>query len=104
MKLKDWLRLVRKEPETKETYVDGSELHAEPEGPYRARLQQATHHTTPEGIDVLEREIVKGQLQLLFRTRCPCGHEWDSHEFHRVTLCPKCGRPVLVEVPQLPGE
>jgi len=104
MKLKDWLRHARGKPETPETYVDGSALQADPEGPYRARLEKAIHHSTPEGIDVLEREVIKGQLQLLFRTRCPCGHEWDAPEFHRVTLCPNCERPVLVDAPRLPAE
>jgi hypothetical protein len=104
MKLKDWLRDVRGKPQPEEVYVDGAALSAEPEGPYRARMEEATHRSTPEGIDVGEREVVTGQLQLLLRIRCPCGHEWDTLEFHRMTLCPQCDRAVLVDVPELPAE
>jgi hypothetical protein len=100
MKLKDWIRDVRGKGEPEETYVDSAAAPSEPEGPYRARVAESTHHASaPEGIDVNEREVVTGRLELVYRIHCPCGHGWDSVEFQRMTLCPKCGRPVLVELP-----
>jgi len=102
MKLKDWIRDVRGGQQAEETYVDASDTPAEPEGPYRARLAESKHEPVAEGIDVGEREVVKGALQVVYRTRCPCGHQWDSTDFHRMSLCPKCSRAVLVEAPTLP--
>jgi hypothetical protein len=104
MKLKDLLRDVRGKQPPEEAYVDGADVPAEPEGPYRARMAEATHQPAPEGIDVKEREVVTGALQLLYRTRCPCGHQWDALDFQRISLCPQCGRAVLVEPPRLPSE
>jgi hypothetical protein len=104
MKLKDLLRDVRGKKPTDEVYVDGAQLPAEPEGPYRARMAEAKHHPAPRGIDVSEPEVVTGQLQLLYRIHCPCGHQWDTTDFQRVSLCGKCDRAVLVELPQLPVE
>jgi hypothetical protein len=104
MKVKDWLRLVRGKHEQDETYVDGSELSADPEGPYRARLGgTARHHAGSEGIDVGEREVVRGELQLVYRVHCPCTHHWDETQFQRLSLCPKCGRAVVVDPPQPPA-
>jgi hypothetical protein len=103
MKLKDWLRDPRGKSPPDEVYVDAAEVPAEPEGPYRARLEAATHTATPEGIAVSEREVVNGQLQLIYRTRCTCGHQWDALQFQRMSLCPQCGRAVLVAVPELPA-
>ena len=103
MKLKDWLRDPRGNSPPDEVYVDAAEVPAEPEGPYRARLEVAAHTATPEGIAVSEREVVHGQLQLIYRTRCTCGHQWDALQFQRMSLCPQCGRAVLVAVPELPA-
>jgi hypothetical protein len=101
MKLKDWLHDVRGKQTPDETYVDAAALPAEPEGPYRARLAAATAHpAAPDGIDVSEREVVRGQLQLVYRIRCTCRHEWDALQFQRMSICPQCGRAVLVEPPQ----
>ena len=104
MKLKDWIRDARGNRPPEETYVDAADAPTAPEGPYRARMAMAdtTHHSTPDGIDVNEREVVTGRLELLYRIHCPCGHRWDATEFHRMTLCPKCERAVLVEAPTLP--
>jgi len=103
MKLKDLLRGVAGKQPADETYFDSASVPAEPEGPYRARLEQATHHAAaPAGIDVAEREVVTGVLQVLYRTSCPCGHQWDSEQFQRIGICAKCGRAVLVETPTLP--
>jgi hypothetical protein len=102
MKIKDWIRDVRGKQPPEETYVDSAEAPVEPEGPYRARMTRSGHERAVEGIDVSERETVKGELQLLYRTRCPCGHQWESTEMQRLTICSKCGRAVLVELPKLP--
>ena len=100
MKIKHWIRDVRGKRTPEETYVDAAEIPAEPDGPYRARMATAKHEPVVQGIDVTERETVKGELQVLYRTHCPCGHHWDSPEFQRLGLCPKCGRAVLLEPPR----
>ena len=103
MKLKDLLRGVAGKQSDHETYFDSASVPAEPEGPYRARMEHAAHHSAaPAGIDVAEREVVTGVLQVLYRTHCPCGHQWDSEQFQRIVICSKCGRAVLVEKPTLP--
>lgn len=102
MTLKSWIRDVRGQRPTEEAYVDFAAVPPEPEGPYRARMAVATHERTQAGIDVSEREVVSGELQVLYRTRCPCGHQWDGLDFQRVSLCAKCGRAVLVDAAKLP--
>jgi hypothetical protein len=104
MKLKDWLRSARDKRRPEEVYVDFAEAPLESQGPYRARLTTATHQAVPEGIDVSEREVVLGELQLLFRIRCPCGHQWETLQFQRMSICPRCGCPVLVDAPKLPTD
>lgn len=104
MKLKDWLRNARGKRLPEEVYVHLADAPAEPEGPYRARLAAATHQPVPDGIDVSEKEVVLGELQTLFRIRCPCGHQWETLQFHRMSICANCGCPVLVDVPKLPSE
>ena len=102
MKIKDWIRDVRgKQPPERLTLIR-REAPVEPEGPYRARLTKSGHERAVEGIDVTERETVKGEVQVIYRTSCPCGHHWESVELQRFTLCPKCGRAVLAELPKLP--
>jgi DNA-directed RNA polymerase subunit RPC12/RpoP len=100
MKLKDWLRDPRGKQPPDEVYVDAAAVPAEPEGPYRARMAAATHTAASGGIDVSEREVVTGQLQLIYRIRCTCGHQWDALQFQRMSICPQCGRAVLVEAPK----
>jgi hypothetical protein len=103
MKLKDWLRQLRgKEPPEQDTYVDGADLPSEPEGPYRARVEEARHRAAPQGFDVGEREVVAGRLQGLHVVHCPCGHHWDEPDVQRMRICPGCGRAVLVEPPSPP--
>ena len=104
MKLKDLLRDVRGKRPQEEVYVHFAEAPVEPEGPYRARMAVATHKPAPEGIDVSEREVVPGELQVLYRTRCTCGHQWETLDFQRMSICPNCGRAVLVDPPKLPSE
>jgi hypothetical protein len=101
--LKNWLRDRRgKRPE--EVYIEFSKVPEESEGPYRARLATAAHERGVQGIDVTEREVVSGELHVLYRTHCPCGHQWETSRFQRMSICPKCDRAVLLEVPKLPTE
>jgi hypothetical protein len=104
MKLKDWLREIRGKRPREEVYVHFAEAPAEPDGPYRARVTAAVRQPATEGIDVSERDVVHGDLQVLYRTLCPCGHQWDTSQFHRMKICPKCGCAVLVNAPRLPAE
>ena len=104
MKLKNWLRDVGGKRTPEDEYVDSAEVPPEPEGPYRARMAASTHRHAPEGFDVNEREVVTGHAELLYRILCPCGHHWDTQQFHKMSLCPKCSRAVLVDEPKLPTE
>ena len=104
MKLKDWLREARGKRSPGDVYVNFAEAPTEPEGPYRARMAAATHRPAPEGIDVSEREVVRGEVQLVYRIRCTCGHQWETLDFQRMSICPKCGCAVLVDPPKLPSE
>lgn len=104
MKLKNWIPHVGGKQAPEDQYVDSAEVPPLPEGPYRARMVEATHRRAPEGIDVKEREVVTGRLELLFRISCPCGHQWATLKFQQVTLCTQCGSAVLVDPPKLPTE
>jgi hypothetical protein len=104
MDLKKWIPDVGRAKRPDDVYVDGAAVPDEPEGPYRARMAAAAHRPPAEGIDVTEREVVTGRLQLVYRTRCPCGHQWDALDFQRLTLCPKCARAVLLEPPTLTAQ
>jgi len=100
--VKNWFRNERGTP-PEEVYVDSAQVPEEPEGPYRARMALATQGpATAEGIDVSEREVVTGVLQVVYQVSCPCGHRWQSAQFQRMSLCPKCSRAVLLEPPTLP--
>jgi hypothetical protein len=102
--LKDWIRGVRGERKPEEVYVDSTTVPDEPAGPYRARQEKAAQERVVEGIEVTERETVSGELRILFQIRCPCGHRWEIEQFQRMSICPNCGRAVLVNVPTLPTE
>lgn len=99
--LKNWIRNARGKQE-QETYVDSAEVPAEPEGPYRARASTAPHEHKPPGFEVRERQVVNGELQVLYQVHCPCGHQWSSTQFQRMSVCPQCDRAVLVAVPPPP--
>jgi hypothetical protein len=95
--LRKWFRALRGPRPPEEVYVDSATVPAEPEGPYRARLETAVQQRTVSGVDVGEREVVAGEWLANDQLRCPCGHLWQGPEFQRMNLCPRCGRAVLVE-------
>jgi hypothetical protein len=99
IKLRKWFRVLRGPRPPEEIYVDSATVPAEPEGPYRARLEAAAQQRTVAGVDVGEREVVAGEWLAGDQLRCPCGHRWQGTEVQRMNLCPQCGRAVLVEVP-----
>ena len=77
-------------------YVDGCDIPDEPESPYRARLTLPIEHS-PEGVEVREREVVRGKIRIIYEVRCSCGKRWFNPRLDNVQLCPRCGRAVLLQ-------
>lgn len=92
--LVDWFDRVRHR--VRPTYVDY--VPDEPTTPYRARLTLLPEQN-PEGKEIRECEVVRGQLTLFYEVRCPCGKRWFNPRFERIQLCPRCGCAVLLEPP-----
>ena len=80
------------------SYVDWSDVPDGPQSPYRARLALATEHS-PDGGDLLEREVVRGKMKVIYEVRCGCGRRWFNPRLERVQLCPRCDRAVVIEPP-----
>ncbi len=80
------------------SYVDWSDIPDGPQSPYRARVTLATEHS-PDDVDVLEREVVRGKMKVIYEVRCSCGRRWFNPRLERVQLCPRCDRAVLLEPP-----
>ena len=80
-------------------YVDWSDTPDLPACPYRARLTLPAEHTPP-GVEVRERDVVRGEIKVIYEVRCGCGRRWFNPRLERVQLCPRCGRAVLVEPPE----
>ena len=100
MKIKQWIGDVRERFVPAEgEYVHASEVPDEPEGPYRARLERGSAQTM-DGVEVGEREMVRGQAELVYLIRCECGRRWFIPKFENLHTCPKCNRAVLVQQPQ----
>jgi len=77
-------------------YVDAADLPDEPQSPYRARL--GTSAEPPDaGVEVREREVVRGTTRIVYEIRCVCGRRWFSRRRERLHICPRCARAVLLE-------
>jgi hypothetical protein len=79
-------------------YVDGCDVPELPESPYRARLTIPIEHA-PEGVEVRERDVVRGKMKVVYEIRCACGRRWFNPRLERVQVCPRCGRAVLLQPP-----
>ncbi|HEX5649434.1 MAG TPA: hypothetical protein VFX69_07230 [Steroidobacteraceae bacterium] len=79
-------------------YVDGADLPDDPPPPYRARLH-IPEEMTPYGMEVTERDVVRGSVRIVYEIRCTCRRRWFQRTFERVQVCPRCGSAVLVERP-----
>jgi hypothetical protein len=79
-------------------YVDGCDIPDEPESPYRARLTLPVEHS-PEGVEIRERDVVRGKLRIIYEVRCSCGKRWFNPRLEAVQLCPRCSRAVLLQTP-----
>ena len=79
-------------------YVDWSDTPDTPESPYRARLTIPPEESD-NGLDVREREVVRGKWATIYEVHCPCGKRWFNPRFERVQLCPRCNRAVLLNPP-----
>jgi len=80
------------------TYVDWSDVPDGPVSPYRARLTLAPEQS-PEGVEVRERDVVRGEMKVVYEIRCACGKRWFNPRLERVQLCPRCGHAVLLQAP-----
>jgi transcription initiation factor IIE alpha subunit len=102
MRLKDWLNDVSEKfyavsDRFKPTeYIDYHDTPDDPQSPYRARVSM-TVDTVEGGVEVSEREIVRGDMQMVYAIRCPCGRRWFDTAPERLQVCPKCGKAVLLQ-------
>ena len=92
-----WLQRLRNRL-TPGQYVDWSDLPDEPESPYRARLT-VRKEDVPDDIEVGGREVVPGEMKIIYEVRCACGKRWFNPRRENVQLCPRCGRAVLLRDP-----
>jgi len=77
-------------------YVDARDVPEEPPSPYRARLIMPTQEQD-DGVEVREREVVRGTLRVLYEIRCACGRRWFNRQRERLQICPRCARAVLLD-------
>ena len=76
-------------------YVDARDVPDLPESPYRARLTIPLEQG-PDGVEVLERDVVRGEMTMIYEVHCPCGKRWFNPRHENVQVCPRCGRAVLL--------
>jgi hypothetical protein len=81
------------------SYVDYSDVPEGPVSPYRARLTTASLDDDLQSEDFDSREVVRGEMRVVYEIRCGCGRRWFNPSRERVQICPRCGRAVLLEVP-----
>ena len=95
-----WLQRLRNRL-TPSQYVAWSDLPDEPESPYRARLTVPKEGVPDDvDVDVEAREIVPGEMKIIYEVRCACGKRWFNPRHENVQLCPRCGRAVLLHDPE----
>lgn len=80
------------------TYVDSSDVPDLPEPPYRARLSIPLEQGA-DGVEVREREVVRGKMRTIYEVHCPCGKRWFNPRLETVQLCPRCNRAVVLNPP-----
>jgi hypothetical protein len=95
-----WVRRVR--DRVRPSYVDWADVPDEPPPPYRARLT-VTMQSDASGVDVSEREVVRGEMEIVYEVRCACGKRWFSRRPDRLQICPRCDCAVLLDVPERPA-
>ena len=79
-------------------YVDASDVPDPPESPYRARLPKPPEQPLTD-VEVGEREVVRGEIRIVYEVHCACGKRWFNPTLLHVQLCPRCGCAVLLQPP-----
>lgn len=96
-RIRGWLHRLRDRLHLTE-YVDWSDLPAEPESPYRARVSPPKDQT-PDDVELGRRDVVQGSMKVVYEIRCACGKRWFNPHLENIQLCPRCDRAVLLRDP-----
>jgi hypothetical protein len=91
----DWMHRLRDRLRP-QAYVDYMDIPEGPQSPYRARLTLLPEQG-PSGEDVQSREVVRGEMKVVYEIRCACGKRWFNPRLERIQLCPRCDRAVLLQ-------
>ena len=90
-------------PQHEGQQLPGVEILFDDEYPEARQCARARLHVpedmTPYGMEVTEREVVRGTVRIVYEIRCSCRRRWFQRALERVQVCPRCGRAVLVERP-----
>jgi len=97
----EWLDRLR-DRLTPTQYVDGRDVPDELESPYRARVTRR-REPAPQDVETGEREIVAGEMKIVYEVRCSCGKRWFNTRLENVQICPRCDRAVLLRDPRGPA-
>jgi len=92
---RDWLGHVRARLGPT-TYVDFADIPDAQPCPYRARLT-LPREVRETNADLEEREVVRGNVRMVYEVRCACGRRWFSAELAVAQVCPRCDRAVLMD-------
>lgn len=79
-------------------YVHWDDAPDVPESPYRARVAE-TGERASNDVEVGEREVVRGEVTMIYEVRCPCGRRWFNLRVESVQVCPRCGSAVMLAHP-----